>query len=73
VAEASKEPTYGGVQDITTYDVLPITRREDGSPLVRVTRTVPKRALVVEVSVLKASILNKVQPDGWLFFGWASC
>jgi hypothetical protein len=67
-AEATKGKT------VTKFIVTgTITRREDGSPLVRVTRTVPKRALVVEVSVLKASILNKVQPDGWLFFGWASC
>jgi hypothetical protein len=54
-------------------EVESVTRRSDGQALVRVERSVAKRMVDVEVEVKLANVKTKSTPDGWLFFGWASC
>lgn len=72
VEQAGLNDRFGG--DVKNYDVIPVTKRESGEPLVRVTRTIPKHDLVVKVEVmLESPTLSKISPDGWIFFGWASC
>ena len=59
--------------DTTIFEVEAVTRRVDGSPLVQVTRTVPKHDLEVDVTYRKATTTTReLRTDGWLFFGWAS-
>lgn len=59
--------------DDATLEVESVTRRASGEPLVSVRREVGKRMVNVEVEVKLAGAGTQAQPDGWLFFGWASC
>lgn len=59
--------------DDVTLEVQSVTRRAGGEPLVRVSRQVGKRLVSVDVTVKLANAKVDQQPDGWLFFGWASC
>lgn len=58
-------------KDEPVFSVVGVTKRVDGSPLVKVTRQVTKTSAEVEVTIVK-----KVKPgtpaDAWLFFGLAS-
>lgn len=55
------------------YEVQSVTRREDGSPLVRVTRSLSEvEHEVTVVTVRGGAVLTDLKPDAWLFFGWAS-
>lgn len=58
----------------TALNVVGITKRSDGSPLVAVTREIKRTLTTVDVTILKTPTFSApAQPDGWLFFGWASC
>ena len=59
--------------DDVTLEVESVTRRVSGEPLVSVRREVGKRMVNVDVEVKLAGAGAQGQPDGWLFFGWASC
>lgn len=55
------------------YEITAVTRRIGGEPLVRVTRSVASYDADVDVEVLlRGAITPRTEPDGWLFFGWAS-
>lgn len=62
-----------GEQDVQNFPIEGIFRRANGEALVTVTRTIPKRTLTVEATVVLPAKTTKTTPDGWLFFGWASC
>lgn len=59
-------------RDTETWEIEGITRRADGQPLVQLERRVGKRVVEVAVEVKLASVSAPANPDGWLFFGWAS-
>jgi hypothetical protein len=48
-----------------------ITRRSDGTPLVRTRRTTKRAVLTVEYRMEKVDAGRT--EDGWYFFGWAAC
>lgn len=54
-----------------TFEVTGVTRRSDGQPLVKVTRTISDFTVEVVATIKFAEVAGN--PDGWLFFGWASC
>lgn len=57
----------------TSYTIDAVTRRTTGEPLVTVTRTLTKTVWTVRVTITHTPpIPLGTQPDGWLFFGWAS-
>lgn len=58
-------------QPYRDVDVIAITRRADGQPLVRITKPVRKVTVEVEVLIRTAAPLL-AKPDAWLFFGYAS-
>lgn len=59
--------------DNVVLEIESVTRRASGEPLVQITREVGKRMVDVEVEVKLADGATASTPDGWLFFGWASC
>lgn len=69
---AENAPTVGW-NAIEELKVIGVTLREDGTPLVTVKRETKKTLAVAEVTILKTPPRPNAQPDGWLFFGWASC
>lgn len=55
------------------YEIVTVTRRETGEPLVKVTRELVKTVHTVDVEITHAKTLTKApKNEHWLFFGWAS-
>lgn len=52
------------------FEVSGVTRREDGSPLVSVTRSLVKAVYTAQVTITHTPPTTGA-PDAWLFFGWA--
>lgn len=66
--------------DDTSYEVgnrewgiYAITRRTNGSPLVRTRRVVKRAVLTVEYEMERKLVRARRDRTGWLFFGWAAC
>lgn len=68
---ANNPPRFNEGRDLT-FEVEGVTRRADGQPLVRVARSIADFTVEVEVTIKFAEV-GQQNPDGWLFFGWASC
>lgn len=56
----------------SSLDIQSVTRREDGSPLVRVSRPVKGQKATVLVALDTGLIKNSTEVGGSVFFGWAS-
>lgn len=69
-AKAEEISAWGAHQANKAYGIYAITRRADGSPLVRTKRTVKKAVLTVEYVMHKTPDTN--EHDGFYFFGMAA-
>jgi hypothetical protein len=58
-------------QGESLLEVVAVTRRENGDPLVRIKREVVKTTITATVTV-EPKPTGNVKIDGWYFFGWAS-
>lgn len=65
---AGKSPSTVWDTD-ATFEVTAVTRREDGSPLVSVTRELTKTTYTAEVTVTRDERTGPDSTDGWLLLG----
>lgn len=71
IAEQPRTRSLGQTEAV--WEVTSETRRENGDPLVRVQRVVTRAVATVTMTVrFTPPDLALREPDGWLFFGWAS-
>lgn len=69
-AKANAEATSMHEAQSQSWGIYGVTRRADGSPLVRTRRVVKRASMTVEY-VMERKVSGR-RPDGWLFFGWAA-
>lgn len=59
--------------DDRSYDIAAVTRRTTGEPLVQVTRKITAYTIEATATIsLPRPPATTGNPDGWVFFGWAS-